>query len=349
MFPKDVHAGRGARRGPLHQRLVLDGDHRRGQQRRRQSVRRRGQRPGPRGPRHQGLRRTRRRSRSSPTSRASSTPWSYPATPRQRPGHRRGSVTGDVTLRVRGQEREGQGGPGRGDVRHEDGSDLHPRHPHRRSSRAWARRRSSCTRASPSALRRLPQARPRAGGARDERRPDARPTTSSARLAERARARAAGRRAAGRRAAADHRGAATSASARRQPRLRAHHRRLPWPSSRARRWAPCSASSPARSSAIALMEPFGLSAFVFVLVGYFAGRYAETADLSGRLRAARSPSSSRRWSPNVLLRHGPGPPRPRGAAGLLPRPRPRPVARASTRCSRRRCTWLVRVVAARGR
>lgn len=32
--------------------------------------------------------------------------------------------------------------------------------------------------------------------------------------------------------------------------------------------------------AIALMEPFGLSAFVFVLVGYFAGRYAETADLS---------------------------------------------------------------------
>ena len=33
-------------------------------------------------------------------------------------------------------------------------------------------------------------------------------------------------------------------------------------------------------TAIALMEPFGLSAFVFVLVGYFAGRYAETADLS---------------------------------------------------------------------
>jgi rod shape-determining protein MreD len=34
-------------------------------------------------------------------------------------------------------------------------------------------------------------------------------------------------------------------------------------------------------TAIALMEPFGLSAFVFVLVGYFAGRYAETADLPG--------------------------------------------------------------------
>ena len=32
-------------------------------------------------------------------------------------------------------------------------------------------------------------------------------------------------------------------------------------------------------SAIALMEPFGLSAFVFVLIGYLAGRYAETADL----------------------------------------------------------------------
>lgn len=31
---------------------------------------------------------------------------------------------------------------------------------------------------------------------------------------------------------------------------------------------------------VALMEPLGLSAFVFVLVGYFAGRYAETADLS---------------------------------------------------------------------
>ncbi len=33
-------------------------------------------------------------------------------------------------------------------------------------------------------------------------------------------------------------------------------------------------------TAIALMEPFGLSAFVFVLVGFLAGRYAETADLS---------------------------------------------------------------------
>ena len=32
--------------------------------------------------------------------------------------------------------------------------------------------------------------------------------------------------------------------------------------------------------AIALMEPLGLSAFVFVLIGYFVGRYAETADLS---------------------------------------------------------------------
>jgi rod shape-determining protein MreD len=32
--------------------------------------------------------------------------------------------------------------------------------------------------------------------------------------------------------------------------------------------------------AIALMEPLGLAAFVFVLVGYFVGRYAETADLS---------------------------------------------------------------------
>ncbi len=33
-------------------------------------------------------------------------------------------------------------------------------------------------------------------------------------------------------------------------------------------------------TAIALMEPLGLSAFVFVLVGFLAGRYAETADLS---------------------------------------------------------------------
>ena len=32
--------------------------------------------------------------------------------------------------------------------------------------------------------------------------------------------------------------------------------------------------------AVALMEPLGLSAFAFVLVGYFAGRYAETAELS---------------------------------------------------------------------
>ena len=32
--------------------------------------------------------------------------------------------------------------------------------------------------------------------------------------------------------------------------------------------------------AVALMEPFGLSAFVFVIVGFLTGRYAETADLS---------------------------------------------------------------------
>jgi rod shape-determining protein MreD len=32
--------------------------------------------------------------------------------------------------------------------------------------------------------------------------------------------------------------------------------------------------------AMALIQPLGLSAFVFVLVGYLAGRYAETADLS---------------------------------------------------------------------
>lgn len=32
--------------------------------------------------------------------------------------------------------------------------------------------------------------------------------------------------------------------------------------------------------AVALMEPLGVGAFVFVLVGYLAGRYAETADLS---------------------------------------------------------------------
>ena len=36
-------------------------------------------------------------------------------------------------------------------------------------------------------------------------------------------------------------------------------------------------------TAIALLEPFGLSAFVLVLVGYFAGRYAETADLPAGL------------------------------------------------------------------
>jgi rod shape-determining protein MreD len=36
-------------------------------------------------------------------------------------------------------------------------------------------------------------------------------------------------------------------------------------------------------TAIALMEPFGLSAFVFVLIGYFAGRYAETADVPAGL------------------------------------------------------------------
>ena len=33
-------------------------------------------------------------------------------------------------------------------------------------------------------------------------------------------------------------------------------------------------------TAVALLEPLGLGAFVLVLVGFFAGRYAETADLS---------------------------------------------------------------------
>lgn len=33
-------------------------------------------------------------------------------------------------------------------------------------------------------------------------------------------------------------------------------------------------------TAVILVEPLGLSAFVFVLVGFFVGRYAETADLS---------------------------------------------------------------------
>jgi rod shape-determining protein MreD len=32
--------------------------------------------------------------------------------------------------------------------------------------------------------------------------------------------------------------------------------------------------------AVVLMEPLGLGAFIFVLVGYLVGRYAETADLS---------------------------------------------------------------------
>ncbi len=36
-------------------------------------------------------------------------------------------------------------------------------------------------------------------------------------------------------------------------------------------------------TAIALMEPLGVAAFVFVLIGYFAGRYAETADLPAGL------------------------------------------------------------------
>jgi rod shape-determining protein MreD len=36
-------------------------------------------------------------------------------------------------------------------------------------------------------------------------------------------------------------------------------------------------------TAIALMEPFGVAAFVFVPIGYFAGRYAETADLPAGL------------------------------------------------------------------
>lgn len=34
---------------------------------------------------------------------------------------------------------------------------------------------------------------------------------------------------------------------------------------------------------VALLEPLGMSALVFVVVGYFAGRYAETADLSAPL------------------------------------------------------------------
>jgi rod shape-determining protein MreD len=35
--------------------------------------------------------------------------------------------------------------------------------------------------------------------------------------------------------------------------------------------------------AVALFEPLGITAFVLVIVGYFSGRYAETADLSSGL------------------------------------------------------------------
>jgi rod shape-determining protein MreD len=52
--------------------------------------------------------------------------------------------------------------------------------------------------------------------------------------------------------------------------------------------------------AVALMEPFGLSAFVFVLVGFLAGRYRETADLSAGFAPLVSVFSAT-FLANVLL------------------------------------------------
>ena len=74
--------------------------------------------------------------------------------------------------------------------------------------------------------------------------------------------------------------------------------------------------------AIALMEPLGLSAFVFVLIGFLAGRYAETADLSAGYAPLVSAFAATLLA-NVLLAMAQYLLARAGAARLLPGPRAR--------------------------
>ena len=89
--------------------------------------------------------------------------------------------------------------------------------------------------------------------------------------------------------------------------------------------------------AIALMEPFGLSAFVFVIVGYFAGRYAETADLSAGLAPLLTVFAATLLA-NVLFAMAQFLLDRAGAAGLLLRARAPAVAGAQHAARRAVCT-----------
>ena len=73
------------------------------------------------------------------------------------------------------------------------------------------------------------------------------------------------------------------------------------------------------------MEPFGLSAFVFVLVGYLAGRYAETADLSAGFAPLLSAFAATLLA-NVLFAMAQFLLERQVPLRLLPGPRPRPVS-----------------------
>ena len=119
------------------------------------------------------------------------------------------------------------------------------------------------------------------------------------------------------------------------------HRRLRGTCSTAPRSAPSSASSRGMFVAIALMEPFGLSAFVFVLVGFLVGRYAETADLSAGVAPLFSAFVATLLA-NVLFATAQYLLAPRGAARLLPGSRPRPVSHPQHAAGRAHLYLVVR-------
>ena len=197
----------------------------------------------------------------------------------QRAGHRQRQRHGRRHARVRGQEREGEGGPARRDVGQER-IRVRPRHPHRPGRERQRTGGGAVPVHRHQAVRRLPQAGHRHGGHAMTL------TRSATETAERAWPtwpevlRLA---------------VVLLVAVLLQTAVAPHLRLLGAHPDFALIAVVCVALVRGSETgavfgfltgmltAIALMEPFGLSAFVFVLIGYFAGRYAETADLPAGL------------------------------------------------------------------
>ena len=136
----------GARDRPLDHRLVLHRDHQRRQQRRRGGLRRGGERAGSRRPRHKVN--VDRLAGQLITDQQSFVDAMVEPGAARRPGHRRGSVTGDLTLQYVDKSEKVKVGQfvvtSGSKARCSSGASPSARW------RASARRRSSCTRPSPS-------------------------------------------------------------------------------------------------------------------------------------------------------------------------------------------------------